>query len=401
MSRSPGIAGTSATARPGLRGGRPAVGVIALGIFTLMTCELLPVGLLTPVGSELGVAPGTAGLMVTVPGLVAAVSAPAVSVAGGRFDRRAILALLIGGTAAANLVCALAPHFAVLLGARIAVGIAIGGFWALGGSLATRLVPPEKVPRATAVVFGGVSVASVVGVPAGTLLGDLAGWRAAFAALALLGALATVLLVALLPALPPERPVSVATLGRLLGGDARVRTGVLVTLLLIGGHYAAFTYARPLLGDFSGVQAEHIGFALLGFGVAGIAANFAVGPSTARAPKAALVLIAGAVAAVLALFALLGGAVPGGIALMLGWGLAYGGMSVALQNWMLACAPKAAEAATALLVCAFNLAIALGALAGGAVLNAFAAPAVLWCGAALALAAAAAMAAARRPDPAP
>ncbi|MFW5418588.1 MFS transporter [Nocardiopsis sp. CNT-189] len=401
MKQSTGTTGAPASARSGRRGGSPAVWTVALGIFTLMTCELLPVGLLTPVGSELGVAPGTAGLMVTVPGLVAAVSAPAVSVAGGRFDRRVILAVLIGGTAAANLVCALAPHFAVLLGARIAVGVAIGGFWALGGSLATRLVPAEKVPRATAIVFGGVSVASVAGVPAGTLLGDLAGWRASFAALAVLGALATVLLVALLPALPPERPVDVTTLGRLLTTDPAVRTGVAVTLLLIGGHYAAFTFARPLLGGFSGLQAEHIGPALFGFGAAGIAANFVLGPRTAQAPKTSLVLIAGALAAVLALFALLGGAAPAGAVLMLGWGLAYGAVSVALQNWMLAGAPEAAEAATALMVCAFNLAIALGALAGGAVLNASAEPAVLWCGAVLALAAAAAMAAARRPGTAP
>lgn len=204
---------------------------VALGIFALMTSELLPVGLLTPVGSDLDVSAGTAGLMLTVPGLVAAAAGPVVAVTAARVDRRVLLAALVGVMAAANLVCAVAPHYAVLPAARVAVGVGVGGFWAVAGGLAVRLVPAEDVPRATAIVFGGVSVASVAGVPAGTLIGDLAGWRAAFAAVGVLGLAALAGLLALVPPLPSRGAVAFRELPRLLRRNAGVRVGVLATFL--------------------------------------------------------------------------------------------------------------------------------------------------------------------------
>ncbi|MBB4981453.1 putative MFS family arabinose efflux permease [Streptomyces sp. SFB5A] len=132
--------------------GRLAVLAVTLGIFALMTSELLPVGLLTPVGSALDVSEGTAGLMVTVPGLVAAVAAPLVTVATGHVDRRIVLAGLVGLVGAADLASAFATGFAVVLAARFLIGISVGGFWSIAGGIALRLVPEKHVPRATAVV---------------------------------------------------------------------------------------------------------------------------------------------------------------------------------------------------------------------------------------------------------
>jgi predicted MFS family arabinose efflux permease len=148
-----------------------AVLAVTLGIFSLMTSELLPVGLLTPVGSALDVSEGTAELMVTVPGLVAAVSAPVVTVATGPIDRRIVLAVLIGLVGAANLASAFATSFAVVLAACFLIGISVGGFWSIAGGIALRLVPEKHVPRATAVIFGGVETASVLGVPTETISG--------------------------------------------------------------------------------------------------------------------------------------------------------------------------------------------------------------------------------------
>ncbi|MEU6865747.1 MFS transporter [Streptomyces sp. NPDC046876] len=369
------------------RAGRRAWGAVlavALGIFCLITSELLPVGLLTPVGDAFGVSDGTAGLMVTVPGLVAGCCAPLVTVGAGRRDRRLVLCGLIALTAAANLVAALAPHFAVVLAARLLVGISVGGFWALAGGIAVRLVPERHVGRATALVFGGVPTASVLGVPAGTLLGGLdglGGWRAAFGAVGVLGLVALTALLLLLPPLPPSRDVAFRELPALLRGNRAVRAGVAVTFLVVTGQFSAYTFVRPVLQDVSGIDAAYVSTLLLGYGAAGVAGNFLAGP---RDAYRTLLAVSAVLTVVLALIATLQGAVAGTV-LLLAWGLVYGGVSVSLQRWMLKAAPAASEAATSLMVAMFNLAIAAGALAGGVAVDRIGAAAAPLTGAALML----------------
>ncbi|GLZ11876.1 MFS transporter [Actinomadura sp. NBRC 104425] len=375
---------------------------MALGIFALMTSELLPVGLLTPVGSDLAVSDGTAGLMLTAPGLVAAASAPVVTVVAAGVDRRVLLAALIGVMAAANLVCAAAPHFAVLLAARLAIGVSIGGFWAIAGGLAVRLVPAEHVPLATSIVFGGVSTASLVGVPAGTLIGDLGGWRAAFAAVGVLGLAALAALLVLVPPLPSRGALSFRELPGLLRRNTGVRVGVIITFLLITGHFAAYTFVRPVPREAAGVDDDAlIGGLLMAYGAAGIAGNFVAGSRLAAHLRGTLAAICTGLAAVTALFALLGTApVTAPVtasALLVAWGLVYGGVSVSLQTWMLKAARDASEAASSLFVAAFNLSIALGALVGGATVDGLAATDVLWVAGSLALVAAATVATFRTP----
>ncbi|WP_328622320.1 MFS transporter [Streptomyces sp. NBC_00354] len=372
------------TALPAPWKGWAAVLAVALAIFCLITSELLPVGLLTPVGDALGVSDGTAGLMVTVPGLVAGLCAPLVTVGAGRLDRRLVLCVLIALMAAANLAAAVAPGFAVLLAARLLVGVGVGGFWALAGGLAVRLVPERHVGRATALVFGGVPTASVLGVPAGTLLGELGGWRAAFGAVGVLGLLALAALLLLLPPLPPTRDVTFRELPALLRGNRGVRAGVIVTFLVVTGQFAAYTFVRPVLQDVSGIDAAYVSTLLLGYGVAGVAGNFLAG---ARDAYRAVLVISTALTVVLGLIATLPGAAAG-TALLIAWGLAYGGVSVSLQSWMIKAAPGAAEAATSLMVAMFNLAIAAGALAGGFAVDGIGAPAAPLTGAALMLVAA-------------
>ncbi|MEU9718323.1 MFS transporter [Streptomyces sp. NPDC047976] len=361
-----------------------AVTAVSLGIFCLITSELLPVGLLTPVGADLGVSDGTAGLMVTVPGLVAGFCAPLVTVGAARLDRRHLLCALIALMAAANLAAAFAPDFTVLLAARLLVGVSVGGFWAVAGGLAVRLVPGHHVGRATALVFGGVPTASVLGVPAGTLLGELGGWRTAFGAVGVLGALTTAALLLLLPALPPSGPVTFRELPVLLRRNRAVRAGVVVTFLVVTGQFAAYTFVRPILRDVSGVDSGLVSTLLLGYGLAGVAGNFLAGPRDARRT---LLTVSATLTAVLALIAVVPGAAAG-TALLLVWGLVYGGVSVSLQRWMLHAAPRAAEAASSLMVAMFNFAIAAGALAGGLAVDGVSVPAAPLTGAALMLAAA-------------
>ncbi|GAA4523055.1 MFS transporter [Nonomuraea ferruginea] len=352
-----------------------------------MTSELLPVGLLTPIGEALDVSPGTAGLMVTVPGLVAGLAAPLLTARAGTVDRKVMLAGLIGLMAVANLVCALAPHFAVVLVARLVVGVSVGGFWAIAGGLAVRLVPPGQVAAATAVIFGGVSTASVLGVPAGTLIGELTGWRGGFAGVAILGLVALAALLLLVPRLPAQRTIGLPDLPALLRANTGVRIGVIVTALLITGHFAAYTFARPLLHDLAGIDDGWIGALLMAYGLAGVVGNFLAGHRVRAHLRGTLILIAAVLSAATALFALTGGPFAGTVLLVV-WGLAYGGVSVTLQTWMLKAAPEMTESASSLFVAAFNLSIAFGAVLGGFTADGVAVAGVLWVTSGLALAAA-------------
>ncbi|WP_106982722.1 MULTISPECIES: MFS transporter [unclassified Streptomyces] len=365
--------------------GWAAVCAVSLGIFCLITSELLPVGLLTPVGAALGVSDGTAGLMVTAPGLVAGFCAPLVTVGAGRLDRRLVLCVLIALMVAANLAAALAPNFTVVLAARLLVGVSVGGFWAIAGGLAVRLVPDRHVGRATALVFGGVPTASVLGVPAGTLLGELGGWRTAFAAVGGLGLVTLAALLVLLPPLPATRHITFPELPALLRENRAVRAGVIVTFLVVTGQFAAYTFVRPILQEVSGVDAEHISTLLLGYGVAGVAGNFLAGP---RDAYRTLLVVSSSLTGVLALIAILPGPAVGTV-LLLAWGLAYGGVSVSVQGWMIKAAPETPEAASSLMVAMFNFAIAAGALCGGLAVDNLSEPAAPLGGATLMLAAAA------------
>ncbi|WP_344883335.1 MFS transporter [Nonomuraea antimicrobica] len=361
-----------------------AVLAVTLGIFSLMTSELLPVGLLTPVGSDLDVSEGTAGLMVTVPGLVAAVTAPLVTVATGRVDRRVVLALLIGLMGAANLASAFATGFAVVLVARFLIGVSVGGFWSIAGGIALRLVPEQHVPRATAVIFGGVETASVLGVPTGTFIGDLSGWRTAFAVVGILGLTSLACMLFLMPKVPAEQSITFADLPKVFRGNAGVRAGIAVTFLVITGHFLAYTFVRPILQD-DGVGDGLIGALLLAFGVAGICGNFIAGALVARRLRQTVVGIAVVLPAAMVVFALVGdSAVAAGAVLVL-WGLGYGAVPVTFQTWILDAAPDAGEAASSLYVSTFNLAIAFGAFAGGLAVDGIGTTSVLWIGAVLAL----------------
>ena len=362
-----------------------AVSAVTLGIFALMTSELLPVGVLTPVASDLRVSEGVAGLMVTVPGLVAAFSAPLVTVATGRFDRRLVLCILIGVVGLANLASALATNFGVVLLARFLIGISVGGFWAIAGGIAVRLVPEKQVVRATAVIFFGVESASVLGVPAGTLLGDLLGWRFAFAAVGVLGLLSLIFMVLLMPAVPAERTITLRELPRIFRANIGVRMGVAVTFLLVTGHFLAYTYLRPVLIELADVNPGAIGLLLLVFGVAGICGNFIAGAMIERDLRATVVGIALLMSASVLLVALVGSSVVSAAILLVFWGLAYGGVPVTLQTWILRAAPDTPEAASSMYVSMFNASIALGALLGGIVVDNIGVAAVLWIGGVLAL----------------
>ncbi|MFB4320005.1 MFS transporter [Actinomadura sp. 21ATH] len=360
---------------------------MTLGTFLLVTAEQLPIGLLTSVGSALSVSEGTAGLMVTVPSIVAGFAAPLVPMIVGSLDRRILLLGLMALMTVANLGSALAPNFASLVGFRVLVGIAIGGFWAVAAGLAVRLVAPADVPRATAVIFGGVGAANVFGVPLGTLVGDLTGWRIAFSSLSALALVTLIALLAVLPRLVASQPIRPKLLMEQLRNPG-VRVGIIATVLLVFGHFAAYTFVSPALQKLSGIDEHHVAPLLFGFGAAGMIGNFVAGLALSRRVHRSALTIAVAMTAAMPLFLLLGQTAISGAILLIVWGLAFGGVSVGLQTWMIKAAPQAVEAASSLWVAVFNLSIGFGALAGGVIVDTLTLQGVLWLGGACALLAA-------------
>ncbi|MEC4766062.1 MFS transporter [Halomonas sp. CUBES01] len=353
-----------------------AVVAVMMGIFLLVTAEQLPIGLLSQVASSMGVTPGMAGLMVTVPGVVAAFSAPLLPVAVGRLDRRVMLTLLMAVMVVGSVLTALASSFVLLLASRVLVGVSIGGFWAVAGSIAPRLVPAGQVSKAMTIIFGGVAAASVLGVPLGTLLGDFSSWRVAFATLGGLSLLTAAALWVWLPPLPPREPVRLAVLAEQFGSQG-VRVAVLTTGFVVVGHFAAYTFISPVLQDISGIAQRHVGSLLLLYGAAGILGNIAAGLYAGRHPYRAVLAIPCVLLLVVAAFPWLGVTPTSGVALLMVWGAVFGSVSVSIQTWILRTAPNT-EAATALMAFTFNLSIGFGAMVGGRIVDGTSLPVAMW-----------------------
>ena len=192
---------TFSTMKP-VRNSWTAVIAVGLATFSVVTTEMLPVGLLTTIAGTLCITTGSAGLMISLPALLAALFAPVVVIASGGIDRRRILCGLLALLVIANLASAVAPNLILMLAARILVGFCIGGIWAIAGGLASRLVQENAIGLATSIIFGGVAAASVLGVPLGALIGDVIGWRWAFGIMTIFSALVLVFHLAVIPALP-------------------------------------------------------------------------------------------------------------------------------------------------------------------------------------------------------
>ncbi|OQR28364.1 MFS transporter [Pseudomonas sp. Bc-h] len=359
-----------------------SVFAVALGAFAFVTTEYLPVGILPQIASELGVTDGTAGLMVTIPGIVAAISAPTVMIGAGKVNRRHLLILLAVLLVASNLISAVAPNLLTMLLGRGLLGVALGGFWAIAIAAAGRLVTRDKAAKATAIIFAGITFATVLGVPFGTFISTLFSWRASFLATAALALIALAAQMMTLPSLAANESLQVKTLLRYLGKNSTQRS-ILLMGLIIAAHFASYTYIAPFLVQRAGFSASGITLTLLGFGVLGMLANFLVSASVTRHLQLSL---AGAVLLMIASLVSLPWVVDSGagvIAAVLVWGVAYGAIPLALSTWMQLTSPQLPEASSAMLVTTFQIAIASGSLLGGMIVDGYGIEPTLFFGAVL------------------
>ena len=346
----------------------PAVWSLGLGVFGLITAEFLPASLLTPMANSLSISEGTAGQAVTATALVALFSGLLITAATRNIDRRWVLIFFSFLQAVSSVMVAWAPSFDLLLVGRLLLGVALGGFWAMSTATAMRLVPAAQVPKALAIIFSSVSMATVVAAPLGSFLGNLIGWRAVFALTALPGVLALLWQLWVLPTMKPENVSSLHTLIKVLKRPGVV-AGLLSTILIFSGHFAFFTYLRPFLEKVAGAGVEAISLILVAFGVVNFIGTSLAGHFISRSLRHTLALAPGLMGVLALLLTLFGHLTLLDGVLVALWGLAFGMVPVGWSTWLASTVPDEAESAGGLLVASIQLAISAGAAGGGIIFD--------------------------------
>ncbi|MFF7211644.1 MFS transporter [Streptomyces sp. NPDC008238] len=348
---------------PGSRRGWASVGAVALGAFVVVMTETLPVGLLPRIAEGLHVSLGLAGLMVLVPGLSAAVSAPLFFLGSGRLNRRPVILILGLTVLVSNAVVAVAPSFAVVLIARMLLGATIGAFWTVVSPVGPKLVGPAGGTRAITIIAAGISGGTVVGLPAGQILGSLIGWRLTFATAAAATLLVVVAQTILLPSIPPDKSTHVRDLLKTVSRRA-VQFGMAAGAVLFIGQFAAWTYITPFLTGHTHLSSGVITLLFVIYGCGGIVGSLIAGSLFKRGVIGSFVGSTTAVAAMLIGLAS-AGTLPWLTGLLLAlWGLIWGIANPATLVWLLDAAPENQEAASAVNVTNLQVSLALGSALG-------------------------------------
>lgn len=347
---------------------------LTLGAYAIGTTEFVIVGLIPTIAADLGVSLPSAGLLVSLYALGVAVGAPVLTALTGRVPRKTLLVALMVLFTLGNVIAWMAPGYGSLIVARVLTGLAHGVFFSIGSIIATSVVPKEKAASAIAIMFTGLTVALVTGVPLGTFIGQHLGWRATFLAVAALGVIALIGSLLFVPRnLQRSEP---ATFGQQLSVLAQPRLLLVyaITALGYGGTFLSFTYLASILQDVTGFSANAVSGVLLVYGVSVAIGNLWGGRlADRRGPIPALKLIFGLLAAVL--FVLTFTAYNTWLVLLTVLALgavAFGnvpGLQVYVVKQAQRFAPQAADVASGLNIAAFNVGIALGASLGGLVVD--------------------------------
>jgi MFS transporter, DHA1 family, inner membrane transport protein len=343
---------------------RVALAVLGLGSFVVGTAELVIVGVLNLIAGDMHVSISTAGLLVTCYALGISLGGPIMAALTIKLSRRMLLWLCLALYVLGNIGVLLAASFGEFAVARVLTGTVHGLFIGVAMTVGAMLVPPEYRGRAISMVFGGISVATVLGVPLGTLVGQSLGWRAAFVGIVVLGVIALVLTLLLVPEVPA---VGASKLGEQARNAfaPRVLAMLTVGLLIMGGQFAAFTYLAEYLQQVTKVSGVLVSGFLLIYGVSCAVGTFVGGRLADRRAVATLV-VANVVLIVMLLLIFFFGGSPILIAICLvGWGLFGFGLVPSLQLRVISLAGRGGDLASTLGASAVNAGIAVGAAIGG------------------------------------
>lgn len=342
--------------------------VLAMAGFITILTEALPAGLLPQMAQGLAVSQAWVGQTVTIYAAGSLIAAVPLTAATQGLCRRPLLLVAVAGFFVANTITALSGSFALTLVARFLAGVSAGLLWALVAGYAARMVPPHQKGRAIAIAMVGTPLALSLGVPAGTFLGGLLGWRACFAIMSMLALVLLVVGRMLLPDFAGQVSGRRYSLRRVFVVPG-VRPVLLVVVAYVLAHNILYTYVAPFLAAAG--MAERTGRVLLVFGVASLLGIFVVGMLIDRHLRW-LTLASSFVFGVAALVLGVAGEAPGVIyAAVAAWGVAFGGAPTLFQTALAKAAGDASDVAQAMLVTAWNSAIAGGAIVGGVLLERF------------------------------
>ncbi|MET9314073.1 MFS transporter [Kribbella sp. NPDC003505] len=358
---------------------------LAIGAFGIGTTEFVIMGLLPEVATDFGVSIPSAGLLISGYALGVVVGAPLLTAIGSKVSRKTVLIALMGVFIAGNLLSALAPSYGVLMTGRIVAALSHGAFFGVGSVVAASLVPKAKQASAIALMFTGLTVANVLGVPGGTALGQQFGWRSTFWAVTALGVIGLLGIVFLVPrqdtAEGPGLRSELAVFKSL-----QVWLALAMTALGFAGVFASFTYIAPMMTEVAGFSAGAVTWLLVLFGGGLVVGNLLGGKAADRSLMPSLYLILTLLAAVLVVFVFTAHAkLPSAVTIAL-FGAAGFATVAPLQKRVMDKATGAPALASAANIAAFNLGNAAGAYLGGLTIEhglGYTAP--NWVGAALAV----------------
>ena len=359
---------------------------LTLSAFAIGTTEFVIVGLVPTIAQDLSVSLPSAGLLVSLYALGVAIGAPVLTALTGRWPRKHVLLSVMTLFVIGNVLAWMAPSYGSLITARILTGLAHGVFFSIGSTIATGLVSKDKEASAIAIMFTGLTVALVTGVPLGTWIGQNFGWRATFMVVAVLGLVALIGSALLIPKnLKQSAParisqqLSVLTQPRLLLVYAMTAVGY-------GGTFTTFTYLAPILQQVSGFDASAVGLIMLVYGVSVAFGNIWGGRLADRlGPIKALSYIFTALTAVLLVFTFTASNSVAAVLTILVWGAFAFGNVPGLQVYVVQLAekytPNAVDVASGLNIAAFNVGIALGSILGGVIIEHMSLMDTAWVGA--------------------
>ena len=355
-----------ATAAGPLRYG--ALVAVMLLSFLLVTAEFLPNGVLTEMAESLGVTPGQAGQTVTVTALIGFIAAPTIGLIFPRLDRRTLLVVMAAAAGLSGVLAGLAPNLALVLVSRFLLGAAISAFWAMSITVAERIVGPERIGRAVMFTSAGVSLATVAGVPIGVMLSEVLDWRAVFVLVGVLTAVLAIPLRALLPSVPAAKASSI----RILVDTVRrpgVGLGLAGHVLVVLGHFLAYTYIRLALERMPDAEPGAIVALLALFGVGGLLGNLVIGLIVDRTFALFSVVAPVSIAVMVGAVVLLPGSIVALGAAVLVWGFFFASWLIVANTWVGHRMPDRLEAGGALVVTGFQGGIALAAGVGGLIVD--------------------------------
>lgn len=343
---------------------------LTISAFAIGTTEFVIVGLIPTIAEQLGVTVPSAGLLVTIYALGVAIGAPVLTALTSRIPRKLLLVGLMVLFTLGNLLAWQSPSYESLVVARLLTGLAHGVFFSIGSTIATSLVAKEKAASAIAIMFGGLTVALVTGVPLGTFIGQQFGWRETFLAVSLIGAVATLASIILVPSnIKNQGSAGVREQLKVLT-HPRLLLIYAITALGYGGVFTTFTFLTPMMQELAGFSAPTVSWILLAYGVAVAVGNIWGGKLADRhGAVRALSFIFAALAVLLLVFQFTASHSIAALLTVIVMGVFAFGNVPGLQVYVVQKAaqytPNAVDVASGLNIAAFNIGIALGSVIGG------------------------------------